>query len=307
MSSLAPYQYAGRYRLGSILMEDMVLIFIIIPMGSMGTVTLKIVVNWGGNDVTIDTISVWQRTGGMLLGISFISLLWLGYAVWGVIIMNKRIILYVFILPVLAFFEMLYLFGSLDGICHAFCVTSSNILCPFFSVGMFLFGLAPLMAWFPKYEKPVMASLSLYFSITLLASLCWARWVPALSFAGLTLSLIAFRGSMSVDVQSRDCAERLFFGLALSVFLFLSIDDVFRCVGFAPESALCSLLLLGLLSVPLRIKCPCYSSLPLLLYFILRVLLFNSEAVKGLALFGLGVSVLALVFAFSSSSRGGGG
>ena len=88
-------------------------------------------------------------------------------------------------LAILVFFEVLYLFGSLDGTCYAFCVAFYNLPCLVFSVGMFIFGLAPLIAWFPKYGKFAMASLSLYFSVTLLASLCWARWVPALSFAGL--------------------------------------------------------------------------------------------------------------------------
>ncbi|WP_297508355.1 hypothetical protein [Thermococcus sp.] len=204
------------------------------------------------------------------------------------------------LLAILAFFEMLYFFGSLDGTCYAFCITFYNLPCLVFSVGMFIFGLASVIAWFPRHGKLLMASLSLYFSVTLLASLCWVRWVPALSFAGLALSLIAFRLSGGSAIQSRDVAERFFFGLAFSVFLVLLIDDVIRCVDFTLESTICALLLLGLLSVPLRIKRPRYSPIPLLLYFILRPAISNSRIVEGFALVGVMVSVLALAFAFGT-------
>ncbi|WP_297497422.1 hypothetical protein [Thermococcus sp.] len=216
-----------------------------------------------------------------------------------------RGVLFAVLLAILAFFEVLYFFGSLDGTCYAFCVSFYNLLCLVFSVGMFIFGLASVIAWFPKYGKLAMASLSLYFSVTLLASLCWARWVLALSVAGLALSLIAFRLSGGSAIQSRDVAERFFFGLAFSVFLL--IDDVIRCADFTLESTICALLLLGLLSVPLRIKRLHYSPIPLLMYFILRPAISNSQTVEGFALLGVMVSVLALAFAFGSPDQRGGG
>jgi hypothetical protein len=215
-----------------------------------------------------------------------------------------RIALYASIFLILAFFEILYLFGSLDGTCYAFCVTFYNLPCFVFSIGMFLFGLAPLIAWFPRYEKLAMASLSLYFSITIVASLCWARWVLVLAFVGLVLSLIAFRLSREGVAQPREWVERLSFGLALSTFLVFAIDNVVSCIDFTPEPTSCALLSLGLLSIPLRIKRPCYFSIPLLLYFFPIVLLGSSDA-RSFALFGLGTSVLALVFAFGDGNKRG--
>ncbi|CAD5245314.1 hypothetical protein [Thermococcus camini] len=202
------------------------------------------------------------------------------------------------LLTIFAFFEFLYLFGSLDGTCYAFCVTFYNLPCLVFSVGMFIFGLASVIAWFPRYEKLFMASLSTYFGVTLLAFLCWAPWVPILAFASLVLSLIAFGLSGNGVTQPGGEAERLSFGLALSTFLVFAIDGVISCIDFTPESASCALLLLGLLSIPLRTKRPRYSSIPLLLYFFLYIVFLGSSGARSFALFGLGISVLALVFAF---------
>ena len=62
---------------------------------------------------------------------------------------NRRTIRRVFLtilLAFLAFFEFFYIFGFLDGTCYAFCVTFYNLPCLVFSVGMFLFGLASVIA-----------------------------------------------------------------------------------------------------------------------------------------------------------------
>ncbi|AEK73327.1 hypothetical protein GQS_07145 [Thermococcus sp. 4557] len=208
-----------------------------------------------------------------------------------------RRVLLAFSLIALAFFEFFYLFGFLDGTCYAFCVTFYNLPCLVFSVGMFLFGLTSVIAWFPKYTRVSMAFLSAYFGVTLLASLCWARWVPVISFVGLVLAATIYQLSPRKFPSLREFLERFFFGLALSTFLFLALGN---CLDVTVKPFACALVLLGALSIPLRVKYPRYSPVPLLLYFVISLLVLGFH---GLELFGLVASALALL-AFDLKASG---
>ncbi len=203
--------------------------------------------------------------------------------------MDKKMLLHVFLLLFLAFFELLYLFGSLDGTCYAFCMTFYNLPCLVFSAGMFIFGLVSVIAWFPRYAKLLTVSLSTYFGVSFLAFLCWAPGVPLLSFAGLVLVLAAYRHSSGNALSPRESLERFFFGLALSTWVFLAVDS---CLGTAIGPVTCFLVLIGAFSIPLRIKYPRYSPVPLLLYFLLSLLVIGFHWLES---FGLVVSALALL------------
>jgi len=202
-------------------------------------------------------------------------------------------ILLAFSLAVLAFFEFFYLFGFLDGTCYAFCVTFYNLPCYVFSVGMFLLGLTSLVAWLPRYTWLTSAFLSVYFAVMFLASLCWARWVPLLSLTAL-LSSVLFLGLSEWRAPAfKEAAERLSFGLAFSAFVFIAGGSVLFCFGSSSKLPPCALVALGLLSVPLRIKRPRYSPLPLLAYFILGGL---TAGFHGLELLGVLASTMAFIF-----------
>ncbi len=209
----------------------------------------------------------------------------------------RRVIL-AFSLAILVFFEFFYLFGFLDGTCYAFCLTFYNFPCYVFSIGMFLLGLTSLVAWLPRYTWLTSAFLSAYFAVTFLASLCWARWVILLSLMALLSSSLSLGLSDWRVPTLREAAERLSFGLAFSTFLFFAVDGVFKCLDMTPEPFICILILVGALSLPLRIKRPRYSPLPLLAYFTLGGL---TEGFHGLEFFGLLVSLLA--FCLSLAGR----
>ena len=196
------------------------------------------------------------------------------------------------LLAILISFEFFYLFGFAGETCYPFCMTFRDVPCSIFSALMFLLGLTSLVAWLPRYTWLTSAFLSVYFAVTFLASLCWARWVPLLSLMAILASVLFLGLSEWRAPAFKEAAEMLSFGLAFSAFVFLAGWGVLFCLGSSSKLLSCALVALGLLSVPFRMKHPRYSSLPLLAYFTLGSL---TTGFNWLELLG----VLASLMAFS--------